>query len=77
MLRALGAIKSSRVCKPMSTYRCFGDPGIPRPTADRGRGLRETVVTRSRKTYRNLGWETVKETSTNEVFSAPIPSHEA
>ncbi|MEM1706918.1 MAG: hypothetical protein QXQ86_01500 [Sulfolobales archaeon] len=31
-------IKSSRVCKPMSTYRCFCDPGIPRPTADRGEG---------------------------------------
>ncbi|MEM1527393.1 MAG: hypothetical protein QXY48_02955 [Sulfolobales archaeon] len=38
MLRALGAIKSSRVCKPMSTHRCFGDPGLPRPTADRGEG---------------------------------------
>ncbi|MEM1681240.1 MAG: hypothetical protein QXG29_03020 [Sulfolobales archaeon] len=36
MLRALGVIKSSRVCKPMSTHRCFGDPGLPRPTADRG-----------------------------------------
>ncbi|MEM4550304.1 MAG: hypothetical protein QXG82_02580 [Sulfolobales archaeon] len=31
-------IKSSRVCKPMSTYSCFGDPGLPRPTADRGEG---------------------------------------
>ncbi|MEM0487517.1 MAG: hypothetical protein QW080_05220 [Sulfolobales archaeon] len=38
MLRALGVIKSSRVCKPMSTYRCFGDPRLPRPTADRGEG---------------------------------------
>ncbi|MEM0065657.1 MAG: hypothetical protein QXH88_01860 [Sulfolobales archaeon] len=38
MLRALNAIKSSRVCKPMSTYRCFCDPGLPRPTADRWEG---------------------------------------
>ncbi|MEM0196910.1 MAG: hypothetical protein QXK66_04675 [Sulfolobales archaeon] len=38
MLRALNAIKSSRVCKPMSTYRCFGGPGLPRPTADRWEG---------------------------------------
>ncbi|MEM1650831.1 MAG: hypothetical protein QXH94_03435 [Sulfolobales archaeon] len=38
MLRALGVIKSSRVYKPMSTYRCFGDLGLPRPTADRGEG---------------------------------------
>ncbi|MEM0487015.1 MAG: hypothetical protein QW080_02635 [Sulfolobales archaeon] len=59
MLGALGAIKSSRVCKPMSTYRCFGDPGLPRPTADRGRGLRETVMTSPRKTYRDLGRKTV------------------
>ncbi|MEM4835542.1 MAG: hypothetical protein QXX40_00525 [Sulfolobales archaeon] len=36
VLRALGVIKSSRVCKPVSTHRCFGDPGLPRPTADRG-----------------------------------------
>ncbi|MEM0196491.1 MAG: hypothetical protein QXY48_03980 [Sulfolobales archaeon] len=39
MLRALNAIKSSRVCKPVSTHRCFSDPGLPRPTADRGEGV--------------------------------------
>ncbi|MEM1681842.1 MAG: hypothetical protein QXG29_00385 [Sulfolobales archaeon] len=38
MLRALGVIKSSRVCKSAGTHRCFGDPGLPRPTADRGEG---------------------------------------
>ncbi|MEM0065765.1 MAG: hypothetical protein QXK66_01365 [Sulfolobales archaeon] len=40
MLRALGVIKSSRVYKPMSAYRCFCDPGLPRPTAERGEGVR-------------------------------------
>ncbi|MEM1650383.1 MAG: hypothetical protein QXH94_01140 [Sulfolobales archaeon] len=37
MLRALDVIKSSRVYKPMSN-KCFGDPGFPRPMADRGEG---------------------------------------
>ncbi|MEM0487193.1 MAG: hypothetical protein QW080_03545 [Sulfolobales archaeon] len=56
----------------MSAYGCFCDPGLPRPTADRGRGLRETVVTRPRKTYRNLGRKTVNkvaETTINPAVS--------
>jgi len=61
MLRALDVIRFSKVYKLVSTYRCFSDPGFPRPTADRGEELRETVVTRPRKTYRNLGRETVLE----------------
>ncbi|MEM1622743.1 MAG: hypothetical protein QW780_00370 [Sulfolobales archaeon] len=49
MLRALDVIRFSKVYKLVSTYRCFSDPGFPRPTADRGEELRETVVTRPRK----------------------------
>ncbi|MEM0065883.1 MAG: hypothetical protein QXK66_01840 [Sulfolobales archaeon] len=37
MLRALDVIKFSNVYKPMSN-KCFSDPGLPRPTADRGEG---------------------------------------
>ncbi|MEM0066787.1 MAG: hypothetical protein QXH88_07700 [Sulfolobales archaeon] len=51
MLKALDVIKFSNVYKPMSN-KCFSDPGLPRPTADRGRGLRETVMTHPRKTYK-------------------------
>ncbi|MEM0196344.1 MAG: hypothetical protein QXK66_06230 [Sulfolobales archaeon] len=37
MLRALDVIKFSNVYKPMSN-KCFSDPRLPRPTADRGEG---------------------------------------
>ncbi|MEM4787925.1 MAG: hypothetical protein QXV28_08105, partial [Ignisphaera sp.] len=35
---ALGVIGLGKVYKPMGAYRCSGDPGFPRPTADRREG---------------------------------------
>jgi len=59
MLRALDVIKFSKVYKLVSTYKCFGDPGFPRPTADRGEGAQGNRDDPPQENLQNLGRETV------------------
>ncbi len=59
MLRALDVIRLSRIYKLVSTYKCFGDPGFPRLTADRGEGAQGNRDDPPQENLQNLGRETV------------------
>ncbi|MEM2347352.1 MAG: hypothetical protein QW267_03615, partial [Sulfolobales archaeon] len=59
MLRALDVIKFSNVYKLMSN-KCFGDPGFPRPTADRGEGVQGSRDDPPQENLQNLRWEMVE-----------------
>ena len=58
MLRALDVIKFSKVYKLMSTYKCFSDPGFPRPMVDRG--ARRSRDDPPQENLQNLRRETVE-----------------